>query len=131
MGGLLGYDFYLRLGSADKPAQFCSWRTEILILRRPRLVALMILNVAILLAIIALPLTRRADGQDARMVRSHATYSMAGGNVGGFATGAIYIVDETHDEMISLMWNDKSKVLTSIGYRNLAADGGASARPQP
>ena len=102
-----------------------------MILRRPRLFALTILNAAILVAIIALPLTQNAEGQDARATRSHATYSMAGGNVGGFATGAIYIVDETHDEMISLMWNDKSKVLTSIGYRNLAADGGASARPQP
>ena len=102
-----------------------------MILRRPRLFALTILNAAILVAIIALPLTRNAEGQDARTTRSHATYSMAGGNVGGFATGAIYIVDETHDEMISLMWNDKSKVLTSIGYRNLAADGGSSVRPQP
>ena len=102
-----------------------------MILRRPRLLALTILNAAILVAIIALPLTHNAEGQDGRTTRSHATYSMAGGNVGGFATGAIYIVDETHDEMISLMWNDKSKVLTSIGYRNLAADGGASVRPQP
>ena len=102
-----------------------------MILRRPRLLALTILNAAILVAIIALPLTHKAEGQDARTARSHATYSMAGGNVGGFATGAIYIVDETHDEMISLMWNDKSKVLTSIGYRNLAADSGASTRPQP
>ncbi|MDA0214380.1 MAG: hypothetical protein O2875_03345 [Planctomycetota bacterium] len=99
--------------------------------RRSRLVALTILNGALLVAIIALPLTRTADGQDGRASRSHATYSMAGGNVGGVANGAIYIVDETHDEMISLMWNDKTKILTAIGYRNLAADGGASSRPQP
>ena len=100
-------------------------------IRRSRILVLTILNCALLLAIIALPFTSEAVGQEARTMRSHATYSMAGGNVGGFATGAIYIVDETHDEMISLMWNDKSKVLTSIGYRNLAADGGASVRPQP
>ena len=102
-----------------------------MIIRRSRILVLTILNCALLVAIIALPFTSKAVGQEARTMRSHATYSMAGGNVGGFATGAIYIVDETHDEMISLMWNDKSKVLTSIGYRNLAADSGASMRPQP
>lgn len=99
--------------------------------RRSRLAALAILNGLLLTAIIALPMTRRADGQEGSGTRSHATYSMAGGNISGLATGALYIVDETHDEMISVMWNDKSKILTSLGYRNLAADGGASARPRP
>jgi len=99
--------------------------------RRSRLAAFSIVNGLLLVAIIALPLTRRADGQEGMKIRSHATYSMAGGNVGGTANGAIYIVDETHDEMISIMWNDKARVLTPIGYRNLAADAGGSARPRP
>ena len=102
-----------------------------MIARRSRLAALTILNGGLLLAVIALPLARRADGQEGMGMRSHSTYSMAGGHVSGIASGAIYIVDETHDEMISVMWNDKSKVLTSIGYRNLAADSGTSSRPRP
>ncbi len=99
--------------------------------RRSRLTALAILNSCLLVGIVLLPMSRSADGQGGLGVRSHATYSMAGGNIPGIATGAIYIVDETHDEMISVMWNDKSKILTSIGYRNLAADGSSSARPRP
>lgn len=99
--------------------------------RRSRLATLSIVNGLLLAAIIALPLARRADGQEGSNIRSHATYSMAGGNVGGTANGALYIVDETHEEMISVMWNDKARVLTPIGYRNLAADSAGSSRPRP
>ncbi len=98
---------------------------------RRRVAALTILNGLLLVGIIAVPLSRSADGQAGLASRSHATYSMAGGNVPGVAMGAVYIVDETHDEMIGIMWNDKAKSLASIGYRNLAADSGASARSRP
>ncbi|MSQ90178.1 MAG: hypothetical protein EXS01_02125 [Phycisphaerales bacterium] len=99
--------------------------------QRSRIVALTIANAILLCAIVAIPLSKRADGQERLGIRSHATYSMGGGNVPGVATGALYIVDQTHDEMLSLMWNDSVKSMTILGYRNLAADSAVSSRPRP
>ncbi|MSR44336.1 MAG: hypothetical protein EXS15_03130 [Phycisphaerales bacterium] len=99
--------------------------------RRSLIVALALTNGALVAALIAIPMTPRADGQDGVGTRSRATYSMSGGNIPGVANSALYIVDETHEEMISVLWNDKTRSLTAIGYRNLAADGASSLRPRP
>ncbi|MSR70116.1 MAG: hypothetical protein EXS17_07215 [Phycisphaerales bacterium] len=99
--------------------------------RRSRIVALFALNALLIVAILVLPLASSADGQAGVFSRGRATYSMAGGNIPATSMGAIYIVDETHEEMIGLVWNEKTKSISSFGYRNLAADSAASARVRP
>ena len=99
--------------------------------RRSRIKALLAVNAVLLTAIVVLPMARSADGQSGPISRGRATYSMAGGTVPATAMGALYIVDETHEEMIGVMWNDKTKSISSFGYRNLAADSASSARVRP
>jgi hypothetical protein len=100
-------------------------------IRSTRLKALIATNLLIAAAIVALPFARSAIGQEGGAVRSISTYSMAGGNIGGIDSGVLFIVDETHEEMISLMWNEKSRLIVPIGYRNLNADAAGSGRPRP
>ncbi len=99
--------------------------------RRSRIAALFALNALLLVAIVALPLARSADGQAGVVSRGRATYSMAGGGIPATGMGALYIVDETHEEMIGVVWNEKTKSISSFGYRNLAADSAASSRVRP
>lgn len=99
--------------------------------RRSRIAALFALNALLLGAIIVLPLAHSAEGQAGIVSRGRATYSMAGGNIPGTSMGALYIVDETHEEMIGVVWNEKTKSISSFGYRNLAADSAASGRVRP
>jgi hypothetical protein len=100
-------------------------------IRSPRLKALIVVNLLIAAAIVAVPSARSAIGQEGGAIRSISTYSMAGGNVGGTDAGVLFIVDETHEEMISLMWNEKSRLIVPIGYRNLSADAAGGGRPRP
>jgi hypothetical protein len=100
-------------------------------IRSRRLQALIAANLLMALAIAAVPFARRATAQEGGAVRSVSTYSMAGGNIGGVDAGVLFIVDETHEEMISVMWNEKSRLIVPIGYRNLNADAAGGARPRP
>jgi len=88
-------------------------------------------NLLIAVAIVVVPLARSATGQEGGGIRSISNYSMAGGNIGGVDAGVLFIVDETHEEMISLMWNEKSRLIVPIGYRNLNADAAGGGRPRP
>lgn len=100
--------------------------------RRPtRLQLLVAANIALAGLLVAVPLARRAQGQEAAPVRSVSTYAMAGGNIGGVDAGVLFIVDETHEEMVSVMWNEKGRLLAPIGYRNLNADAAGGGRPRP
>jgi len=100
-------------------------------IRSPRLKALIAANLLIAAAIVGVPFARSAIGQEGGAVRSVSTYSMAGGNIGGIDAGVLFIVDETHEEMISLMWNEKSRLIVPIGYRNLNVDAAGGGRPRP
>ena len=96
--------------------------------RHRRIIALAAVNCLLLGLIIAIPMTSRATGQAGP---GRATYSMAGGNVDSTDMGVLHVVDETHQEMVSLIWNDKSRTLTPIGYRNLAADSAGAGKLRP
>ncbi len=96
--------------------------------RHRRIVALAALNLALITLVLAIVFTAKAGGQAGV---GRATYSMAGGNVDGTDMGVLHIVDETHQEMVTLLWNDKARALTPIGYRNLAADSAGAGKLRP
>lgn len=95
-----------------------------------RIAALVALNALLAAAILVVPMARRADGQG-MTGRARATYSMTGGNIAGSDMGVLHIIDETNQEMVSMMWNEKTKTLIPIGYRNLAQDSAGSTRVRP
>lgn len=95
-----------------------------------RISALVALNVLLVAAILVVPMARSAQGQGGGN-RARATYSMAGGNIAASDMGVLHIIDETNQELLSVMWNEKTKTLTPVGYRNLAADAAGSLRVRP
>ncbi|MSR29465.1 MAG: hypothetical protein EXS03_07835 [Phycisphaerales bacterium] len=96
-----------------------------------RIIALAGINASLVAAVVIVALSRDADGQAGVASVGRATYSMAGGNIDGTDMGVLHIVDETHQEMASVMWNDKQRTLTPIGFRNLAADSAGAGRLRP
>lgn len=57
-------------------------------------------------------LQRRASGQ----------YSCVGGQTIGGYTNVIYVLDSANRELVALKWNDATKQLEGIGYRDLVLD---------
>jgi len=87
--------------------------------RRPgRLHGLLALNGALLLVLGAVTFGPSAEAQ----VRARGSYTMVAGGVNGSASGAVYIVDTTNEELIALTYDPNSKELVGVGFRSLAAD---------
>lgn len=55
----------------------------------------------------------------AQSTRSRGQYLMVGGKYVMNQAGVAYILDQSNQELISLSWNDSSKNLFGIGYRNI------------
>lgn len=86
---------------------------------------LVALNVALALGLALVTLAPSADAQ--RAARARGDYTMVAGAINGSTSHAIYIVDGANQEMVALRWNESSKSLDGIGFRDLAAD--VTARP--
>ncbi len=81
--------------------------------------ALIVLN-AILLGLLAgVTFAPEAEGQ----FQGRGEYTMVAGNVNASESSAVYIVDSTKQELIVVAYNQNTKLVDGIGYRNLAADG--------
>ncbi len=81
--------------------------------------ALIVLN-AILLALLAgVTFAPAAEGQ----FHARSEYTMVAGRVNASESSAVYIVDSTKQELIVVAYNQNTKLVDGIGYRNLAADG--------
>ncbi len=78
--------------------------------------ALIVLNVLLLAILGAVTLGPSAKAQTAR---SRGQYLMVGGRYVLNQAGVAYILDQSNQELISLSWNDSSKNLFGIGYRNI------------
>jgi len=76
------------------------------------------LNAVLLLVLAAVTFGPMAGAQ----ARARGEYLMVGGRVPGSNSSAIYVVDTTNQEMLVVNYNQNSKQLGGIGYRNLAAD---------
>jgi len=82
--------------------------------------ALLVLNAALLAALAYLNLGRQAVAQQA--TRASGRYSMVHGWVMNCDPEVVYITDESNHEVVSVMWDERVKKFTGLGYRNLAND---------
>ena len=58
-------------------------------------------------------------------------YTMVAGGVNGSASGAVYVVDTTNQELMALTFDPNQQTLSGIGYRNIVADMGTISRGGP
>ncbi len=86
--------------------------------RRSPLHGLVALNLVLLGALAFVTFQPKAEAQ----ARRNGLYTIAAGTVNGQPTGVAYIVDEVNNEMVAISWVDQNKLLTGLGYANLAAD---------
>lgn len=96
---------------------------------RSSLAALVSLNALLLAALAWVEWSPRAQAQS--MSRTRASYAMTGGTLMGVSQGVVYIVNETDQELIALMWNERTKQFQGLGYRNIAADLSSVQRVRP
>lgn len=63
-----------------------------------------------------------AGAQSAESRRVGGQYTCVGGKTLGGYTNVIYVLDSANREMVGLRWNDGTKQLEGIGYRDLVED---------
>ena len=89
---------------------------------------LVVLNVVLLFGLGAVTLSGQVDAQSSSATgRVRGDYSVVGGATLGGVSSMIYVLDSANREMIALSWNDSSKSLDGVGYRDLNLD--ASSDP--
>lgn len=88
---------------------------------------LIALNLA-LLAVLALVTFASGPVQAGAQARGRGEYTMVAGGAPGTDAAAVYIVDVANQELIAITYNQQTKQLDGIGYRNLAADAAALTR---
>jgi hypothetical protein len=98
-------------------------------MNRSSLAALVSLNALLLAALAWVEWSPRAQAQS--MSRTRASYAMTGGTLMGVSQGVVYIINETDQELIALMWNERTKQFQGLGYRNIAADLSSVQRVRP
>jgi hypothetical protein len=91
----------------------------------PKTRALVVLNGALIAVLGAVVLAPSSLAQ--RGSRARGEYTMVSGRIIGGNANAVYIVDSSNQEMIAVRWNESSKSLDGLGYRDISAD----AQTQP
>ena len=86
--------------------------------RADKMRGLLLLNVLLLALLAAMTFGSTADAQS----RARGKYTMAAGGVNGSNSSAVYVVDVINQELMAVTYNQNSKRLEGIGYRNLAFD---------
>ena len=86
--------------------------------------SLLVLNTLLLALLGGVTFGSSADAQS----RARGHYTMVAGGVNGATSSAVYIIDVVNQEMIAVAYNQNTKRLDGIGYRNLAYD--ATARTE-
>ncbi|MDX2130683.1 MAG: hypothetical protein SFY69_01365 [Planctomycetota bacterium] len=93
--------------------------------RRDVRVPLICLNVAlvVLLAVLSLPGPAAAQNSSQPVIgRARGEYTMVAGRSNAGGSSVIYVLDTTNQEVVALRWDQSRTSLTSLGYRNFAAD---------
>jgi len=95
---------------------------------RTRRRGLVVLNLVLLGVLGAVSLTPNALAQLVTPnTRVRGDYMVVGGATINGVSSVIYVLDSANREMIALGWNDSTKSLEGIGYRDLVRD--ASSEP--
>ena len=91
-------------------------------MHRRRIRPIILLNAGLLLALGTVTLAPDALAQRGS-ARVRGDYTMVSGRIQGGNTNAVYIVDAANQEFVAVRWNNATKALDGIGYRNLQLDG--------
>ncbi len=93
---------------------------------RPRR-GLIAVNVALLLLLGAVTLAPQSSAQRGGSGgRARGEFTMVAGKMTGSSAHAIYIVDSSNQDMVAVKWNESTKSLDAIGYRDLKEDAQSS-----
>jgi hypothetical protein len=84
--------------------------------------SLVALNVALLAVLAYGSLAPTADAQQAASSRAGGRYGMVSGVVQNVYPGVVYIIDESNQEVVAVMWNESIKQFTGVGFRDLKSD---------
>lgn len=83
-------------------------------------------NAALLALLAAVSLAPVASAQRGTS-RARGEYSMSAGRILGGSASVVYVLDAANQELIALRWNESTKSLDGIGFRDLSQD--AQAEP--
>lgn len=93
----------------------------------PTITILLLANAAALGFLAFVKLSAPASAQ---VARARGTYSASAGRIPGTENHALYIVDESTQEVIAVQWDPRTKQIQGLGYRSLAADQSTLLRPR-
>ena len=89
-----------------------------------------LLIAANIVALSALALIELSAPAGAQAGRVRSTYTAAAGRVPGTETHAVYVVDETTQEVTAIQWDPQTKQVRGLGYRSLAVDAATLTQPR-
>jgi hypothetical protein len=93
--------------------------------RIPRgVAALLALNAALLAALALVVWSPAAEAQQ----RPRGDYTMVAGRAANAGPSVVWVVDQTNEELIALVWNAAVGRLEGLGYRSLVTDGSGMLR---
>lgn len=75
-----------------------------------------------------LALVTLSPGAGAQGERARSSYIVTSGTVKGSESAAIWIIDQTNQDLIAMTWNPQANRLEGLGYRNFAGDSTALLR---
>lgn len=91
--------------------------------RAGRRTGLVALNAALLMILSAVVLVPSVDAQlTTPNARVRGDYTVVGGQTLGDTASTVYVLDSANRDMVALRWNDSSKSLEGVGYRDLVRD---------
>ena len=92
---------------------------------RPPSKKLVAVNAALLLLLGAVTLAPSSNAQRGSS-RARGEYTMLSGRATGSSSHVVYILDSSNQDMVAVRWNESTKSLDNIGYRDLKEDAQAS-----
>ena len=91
---------------------------------KPKPNAQVVLNIVLLSALALLVLVPNAGAQlnSGQSNRARGDYTLVGGDTSSGNANAIYILDTSNRELVAVRWNQSTKKLEGLGYRDLSRD---------
>jgi hypothetical protein len=86
---------------------------------------LIMINAGLLLLLGVVTLAPSSNAQRSAS-RARGEYTMLSGRATGSSAHVVYILDTSNQDMVAVRWNDSTKALDNIGYRDLKEDALAS-----
>ncbi|MBO6514311.1 MAG: hypothetical protein JJ974_10140 [Phycisphaerales bacterium] len=80
------------------------------------------LNIGLAAGAVVLAVVGMAGAQSTQSRRNAGQYTCVGGQTLGGYTNVIYVLDSANREMVALQWNDTTKQLDGVGFRDLVED---------